>query len=61
MLEMSFAGKDHRNAVFVGGGDNFIILLRTTRLGNCDDSRLCSVIDIVREREESIGGHNRAL
>ena len=61
MLEMAFAGKDHRNAVFVGGGDNFIILLRTTRLGNCDDSRLCSVIDSVREREESIGGHNRAL
>jgi len=27
MLEMSFAGEDHRNAILVCGGDNFIILL----------------------------------
>ena len=61
MFEMSFAGEDHSDAVFVGGGDDLVIFLRAARLGDCDDSRLCGIIDIVREWKERVGGHNGTL
>jgi hypothetical protein len=32
---MSFACEDHRNAVFVGTGDDLIVFLRAARLNYC--------------------------
>ena len=35
MPEVAHAGEDHGNAMFVGGGDDFIIAHRTARLNDC--------------------------
>ena len=54
MLEMSYAGKDHRQALFVCGGDHFFIPHRTAGLNNSDDSVSGRFIEAVAKREEGV-------
>ena len=56
MFEVSVTGKDHRNAVFVGRFDRFIVLYRAARLDYRRDAELCGFVDVVAEREERVGG-----
>jgi len=59
MLEMSRSREDHRQAVFVGGFDNFRVLDRTARLNNTRDAEFCRFVHVVAEREKCVGGENR--
>ena len=61
MLEMSFAGKDHRDSVVVRCGDDFIIFFRAARLRYCSYACPGGVFNVVREREERIRGHDTTV
>ena len=59
MLEMSKAGKDHRQAVFVCRLDTFFVAHRAAGLDDCRDAEVRGFIDIVAEREKRVGSENR--
>jgi len=54
MFEVSFAGEYHCDAVFVSGGDDFIVLIRAARLDYCGHTCFGGIFDIIREGEECI-------
>ena len=56
MFEVPVTGKYHRNAVFVGRGDRFVVLYRASGLDYRRDAELCGFVDVVAEREERVGG-----
>src|ERR1700712_302553 len=58
---MPHAGKDHRDACFIGRRDHFVVPHRAARLNHRSDTHLGCVVDAVAEREECIRGHDRAL
>jgi hypothetical protein len=47
VAEVPESGQCHRNAVFVRGGDDLVILARTARLDDRPDAKLGSQIDVV--------------
>ncbi|VEB51526.1 Uncharacterised protein [Salmonella enterica subsp. enterica] len=53
MAEVAHVGEDHRNAVFVGGGNDFIITDRTARLDNAAHADSGSGINAITERERT--------
>ncbi len=58
MSEMSHPGKHHRHAVFIGGGDDFIITHRAAGLNHRLDAGFESRVDAIAEREEGVRGHH---
>ena len=54
MPEVPHAGEHHRDAVFVGGGNHFIVAHGTARLDHGLDAELRSDIEPVAEREEGV-------
>ena len=54
MPEVPHACEDHRDAVFVAGCDDFVVIFRAARLNGGFDSGLGSSVDTVAEREEGI-------
>lgn len=61
MLKVPLAGEDHCDFVLVGGGDDFIVFFRASRLYNRGDAGLGGVFYVVREGEEGIRGHGTAF
>src|SRR5690606_396198 len=57
---MAIAGEYHRNAVFVGGGDDFFIAYRAAGLDDCGCAGIGEYVKAVAEREERIRGDDRA-
>src|SRR5690242_14970069 len=60
VAEMPNPGKHHRQIVFVGRGDHFLVAHRTARLDYRAHASLCCGIDAVAEREERVGCHHAA-
>src|SRR5439155_11880315 len=60
MLKVSAAGEDHGHPLFVGGGDHFRVVARTTRLDRGEDAGFGGLVDAVTEREEGIAGDDSA-
>ena len=58
---MPLTGEDHGDPMLVAGGDDLIVLARTTRLDDGDDAGLRCSMDRVGEREECIGGEDAPL
>lgn len=54
MLEMSYAGEDHRQAMLISGRDHFRVAHGAARLNDRGDSMLRSFVKTVTKREESI-------
>ena len=61
MFEMSCARENHRQAVFIGGFDNFRIFDRTARLNDRGDAEFCRFVHVVAERKKGIGRENGIL
>src|SRR5690606_36496679 len=57
--EVATPCEDHRQAEFVGGGDDLVVLLAATRLGNRHDSGCGGHLDSIREGKERVRGKNR--
>ena len=57
---MPHAGEDHGHAMLVGGGDDFGIPHRTARLDQRGHASFRRGVDAIPEREEGVGGHDRA-
>lgn len=57
MAEVAHVGEDHGDAVFVSGGNHFVVTDRAARLNNAGDAYRGCGIDAVAEREESVRGH----
>src|SRR5689334_25415904 len=49
--EVAHAGEDHRHAVLVGGGDDFVVALAAAGLNDGLDAVLRGGVDAVTERE----------
>ena len=60
MLEMPYAGKDHRQIVLICGGDYFLIAHGAAGLYHCHNAMLCGLVNPVAKREECIGRHHRS-
>ena len=54
MLEVALARKDHRNAMFISGSDNFIVFLGAARLSYGGDTCIRGIVNVVREWEERV-------
>ena len=52
--EVALAGEDHGDAVFVGGGDHFVVANRTAWLDHAGDASRSRRIKAVAEREERV-------
>ena len=59
--EMPSSRKYHRDPVFVGGVDRFLVALRSSRLDDGGNPQFGGKIDVVPEREESIRCHDRTF
>src|SRR5688572_3546151 len=59
VAEMTDPGEDHRDTVFIGGGDHLVVAHRTAGLDDRLDARFGRGVDAVAEREEGIGSHHR--
>jgi hypothetical protein len=57
--EVTGAGKDHGQAMFVGGGDDFFVAHRTARLDDGLGTGFGQHVDAIAEREEGIRGDDR--
>ena len=55
VAEVSLAGEDHWDSVFVTGVDDFLIPHASARLNDRRNSRLCSERNRIGERKESVG------
>ena len=61
MAELTLASEHHREVVFVGGFDYFLIPHRATGLHDCRHTRVGRLLDAIAEWEERIGSHHRTL
>ena len=61
MTEVSHACEHHRQTVFVGGLDDFVVAHRATWLNDGCDTGLCRCVNAVAEGEKCVGCHHRAL
>ncbi len=61
MAEMTHVSEDHRDAVLVGGSNNFIIANGTARLDHTGDAHCRRSINAIAEREEGVGSHGGTL
>ena len=52
--KMPHAGEDHRQAMLVGGLDDFIVTHGPTRLNDRRDAGFCRGVDAITKREERI-------
>src|SRR5207342_1507609 len=57
--EMPDAGEHHRDVVFVGGGDDFVVAHRTPRLDDRADPGRGRGVNAVAERKEGVARHDR--
>ena len=55
MVEKTHSSECHNHTVIVASLDNYVITDRTAGLGNIGNTGFFSAVDIVTEREESIG------
>ncbi len=53
MAEVAHVGEDHGDAVFVSGGNHFVVTDRAARLNNAGDAYRGCGIDAVAEREKA--------
>src|SRR5688572_12883188 len=60
MPEMAHAGEDHRDAAFVGRGDDFGIAQGSARLDYGADAEFRRGVEAVAERKEGVRGHHAA-
>ena len=60
MPEVAHAGEHHRDAVFIGGRDDFVIALAAARLDHCANAVLGGDVEPVAEREERVRSHHAA-
>jgi hypothetical protein len=56
VAEVAGAGKDHGQAMFVGGGDDFLVAHRTARLDDRFGTGRGQHVDAIAEREEGVRG-----
>jgi hypothetical protein len=56
MPKMPHAGEDHGEASFIGGGNDFVVPHRSTRLNHSGGSCFGSGEQAVSERKECVGG-----
>ena len=61
MAEVTFTGKDHGDATFIGRCDHFFVANRSARLDNSGCTSIDDDIQTVSEREEGVRGGNAAL
>ena len=54
VTEMTGASKDHRQAMFVGGGDNLFVTHRTARLDDSLRTSCSQYVNAITEREKGI-------
>src|SRR5262245_58636127 len=59
--EVPHAGERHGHAMFVGGGDDFLVTLAAARLHDGLDAVLCGGVDAVPEGEECIRSHRASF
>ncbi len=59
VAEVAFAGEDHGDAVFVGGGDHLVVADRAARLDHRRDPGRGRRVEAVAEREERVAGARR--
>ena len=57
---MAHAGKDHGNAMLIGGGYNFVVAHTAAGLNNGADTHLGGLIQAITEGQEGLRGHRRA-
>ena len=55
---MSLSGKDHRDAVLIACGDDFIVFLGSTGLDDSHNAGLCCSMDGIGEGEECVGSED---
>ena len=60
MLEVAHAGEEHGHAVFVSGGDGFLVSDGAAGLDDGGDAGSGRGVNAVSEGEESVGGHDAA-
>src|SRR5690606_32237079 len=61
VAEVAHAGERHGNASFIRGINHFLVTHRAAGLDHRADADGSGIIDAITEREEGIGGHDRAL
>src|SRR6476620_5240776 len=60
VLEMTNAGKHHRQVMFIRGNNNFLVTYRATWLNDRGDAVLRRFINAIAKREESVRSQHRA-
>ena len=58
MFEMTDAGKNHCQVVFVGGTNRFFVAKRAAWLNNGGDAEFRRFVDAVAKREKRVGGEH---
>src|SRR5690606_12145731 len=61
VAEVAHAGEYHGNARFIRGVDHFLVAHRAAGLDHRADADGGGIVDAIAEREEGVGGHDRAL
>jgi hypothetical protein len=61
MIKVADTRQQHRHLIFIDGRDNLFIADGTARLNDSGDACFCRGMNIIIEREERIGSHDRAL
>ena len=61
MSKVSHAGEDHRDAMFVGGSDDFVVLDRAAGLDDGFGAGVGRFVQAVAERIEGVGSHGRSF
>src|SRR5215468_184918 len=61
MLEVPHPCKNHRDTMFVGGVDHFLVSYGTAGLNDGRNSGFCSFVDVVPEGEKSVRSQNSSF
>src|ERR1700677_2700728 len=61
MPKMSHPGEDHRQSEAIGSFDDLLVTHRATRLNDGGGANFGDFLDAVGEREEGVGGCDRAF
>ena len=58
VLEMANSCKCHRDAVFIGCGDRFVILDRASGLYDRRYTKISGLVNVIADREECVRGQD---
>ena len=58
---MPDSGEHHGQTYPVGCVNDFLVTLGAARLNDCGHAILGDLLDSIREREKSVGGHNSSF